>query len=111
MSNWWDDLETWAERAEDGDYGAIATYTVGETIKANHNILAGIRNNDFDVNDPSYCECIQQQKRVQCSAVQQESRVTCLCRVTAVDTARGQVLTRVFMCIHASVRHSSSPQQ
>lgn len=56
MSNWWDDLEPWAERAEDGDYRGIATYTVDATIKANHNILAGIRNNDFDVNDPSYCE-------------------------------------------------------
>lgn len=56
MSNWWDDLEPWAERAEDGDYAGIATYTVDATIKANHNILAGIRNNDFDVNDPSYCE-------------------------------------------------------
>lgn len=56
MSNWWDDLEPWADRAEDGDYAGMATYTVDETIKANHNILAGIRNNDFDVNDPSYCE-------------------------------------------------------
>ncbi len=57
MSNWWDDLQSWEERmAGGGDPVGDEEYSPGGIIMKDHNILAGVRNNDFDLNDPTYCE-------------------------------------------------------
>ncbi len=62
MSDWWDDLQPWQEdesgSGSDGG-GGIGEFLVDDTIEANHNILSDLRDNDFDLNDPSYSECVQ----------------------------------------------------
>jgi len=39
-----------------GDTVGGEEYSPDRTIMADHNILAGVRNNEFDLNDPTYCE-------------------------------------------------------
>lgn len=56
MSHWWDDLESWEDRTSGGDTLGGAEFIPDKTIMADHNILANVRNNEFDLNDPTYCE-------------------------------------------------------
>lgn len=39
-----------------GDIVGSKDYSPNEIIMSDHNILAGVRNNEFDLNDPTYCE-------------------------------------------------------
>lgn len=50
MSNWWEDLRP----AEDDVIEIGGGYSAGGRTEFNHNILADLRNNDFDLRDPSY---------------------------------------------------------
>lgn len=55
MSDWWDDLlQPPSEDGDDTEEVEIGEYIVDETVEDNHNILADLRNNDFDLKDPAY---------------------------------------------------------
>lgn len=49
-NNWWDDIAVF-----ESDY-VPDTFSAGSSVEANHNLLAGLRENDFDTTNTSYSE-------------------------------------------------------
>lgn len=49
--NWWENIAVFAS-----DY-VPDSYSAGSSVETNHNLLAGLRENDFDTTNNSYSEC------------------------------------------------------
>ena len=48
--DWWESISVFSS-----DY-VPSTFTPGSSVEANHDLLAGMRENDFDTTDSSYSE-------------------------------------------------------
>lgn len=49
-TEWWDSIEVYSD-----DY-VPASYSAGRSVETNHDLLKGLRENEFDIEDSAYSE-------------------------------------------------------
>lgn len=52
---WWDGLQT-TEEQQLGDFYTPRVFEASGAVEANHDLLGGLREDDFDLRDSAYCE-------------------------------------------------------